>query len=63
MTMTHIPVPPAAVAPRVDRQYFGLSRSGPCWDHIVKTREVGVYVPGEFPDAEIELHVILEARD
>jgi type VI secretion system protein ImpJ len=45
----------------VDVQYFGLGRSGPCWDHIVKTREVGVYVPGEFPEAEIGLHIILES--
>ncbi len=63
MPLTHLPVPPAAVAPRVDCQYFGVSRSGPCWDHIVRTREVGVYLPGEFPGAEIGLHVILEARD
>jgi len=61
MTMTHLPVPPSAVAPKVDCQYFSLTRSGPCWDHIVKTREVGIYVPGEFPEPEIGLHVILEA--
>jgi type VI secretion system protein ImpJ len=61
MDMTHLPVPPSAVSPRVDCQYFGLSRSGPCWDHIVKTREVGLYVPGEFPEPEIGLHVILES--
>jgi type VI secretion system protein ImpJ len=63
MALNHLPVPPSAVAPKVDCQYFGLSRSGPCWDHIVKTREVGVYVPGEFPEAEIGLHVILEAQE
>lgn len=61
MAMTHLPVPPAAVSPRVDWQYFGLSRSGPCWEHIVKSREVGVYVPGEFSEPEIALHVILES--
>ncbi|MFB3776391.1 MAG: type VI secretion system baseplate subunit TssK [Bryobacteraceae bacterium] len=61
LPLTHLPVPPSAVAPRVERQYFALTRSGPCWEHIVKTREVGVYVPGEFPDPEIELQVILES--
>ena len=61
MDMTHLPVPPSAVSPRVDCQYFGLSRSGPCWDHIVKTREVGLYVPGEFLEPEIGLYVILES--
>ncbi len=63
MPMTHLPAPPSAVAPKVEWQYFGLSRSGPCWDHIVKTREVGVYVPGEFPEAEIGLHIILESQE
>ena len=48
----------AAVDPaRVETQYFGVSRSGPCWDHMVQTRRIGVYVPGEFPDAEVELYV------
>jgi len=61
MTLTHLSVPPAAVAPKVEHQYFGLDRAGPCWDHIVKTRQVGVYVPGEFPAPEIGLHVILES--
>jgi type VI secretion system protein ImpJ len=63
MPLNHLPVPPSAVAPRVDCQYFGLSRSGPCWDHIVKTRAVGIYVPGEFPEPEIGLHVILESQE
>jgi type VI secretion system protein ImpJ len=61
MTLTHLPVPPSAVAPTVERQYFGLSKSGPCWEHITKTRKVGVYVPGEFPEPEIGLHIILES--
>ncbi len=61
MTLTHLPVPPSAVAPKVDCQYFGVSKGGPCWEHLVKTREAGVYVPGEFPQPEIGLHVILES--
>jgi type VI secretion system protein ImpJ len=61
MTMTHLSSPPSAVAPKVECQYFGLSRTGPCWEHIVKTRQVGVYLPGEFPEPEIGLHIILES--
>ena len=60
MTLTHLSVPPAAIASRVDRQYFSISKGGPCWDHIVQTRTVGVYVPGEFPNPKIEVHVVLE---
>ncbi len=61
MALTHLPVPPAAVSPRLETQYFGINRSGPCWDHIVQTRQVGIYVPGEIPSPEIELLVILES--
>ncbi len=58
--LTHLPVPPPAISARLEAQYFGVSRTGPCWDHIVKTRQIGVYVPGDFLDPEIEMLVVLE---
>ena len=61
MSLTHMPIPPSSVSARVDAHYFSISRSGPCWDHIVQTRQVGIYVPGELPDPELELLVILES--
>ncbi len=61
MPLAHMPVPPSAVATRVDAQYFSVSKGGPCWDHLVQTRQVGVYVPGELPDPSIELLVVLES--
>jgi type VI secretion system protein ImpJ len=61
LSLTHLPVPPSAIAPRVEYQYFGISRAGSCWEHIVKTRKVGIYVPGDIPDPELELAVILES--
>jgi type VI secretion system protein ImpJ len=60
LALTHLPVPPAAIPARVDTQYFSMDRSGPCWEHILQTRQVGVYVPGELPAPELELLVILE---
>jgi type VI secretion system protein ImpJ len=54
-------VPPPALSPKIEFQYFAIDKSGPCWEHMVKTREVGVYVPGELPDPEIELSVLLES--
>jgi type VI secretion system protein ImpJ len=60
--LTHMPVPPAAISAKVDAQYFVITRSGPCWEHIAqKSRRVGVYVPGELPAPEIELIVLLES--
>jgi type VI secretion system protein ImpJ len=61
MVLTHLPVPPSAIAPRVDYQYFGINRAGSCWEHIVETRRVGVYVPGELPNASIEILVVLDS--
>ena len=60
LAMTHLPVPPPAVPAKVEMQYFGVSREGPFWEHIVQTRRVGIYVPGDFPEAELELSVLLD---
>ncbi len=61
LLLTQVPIPPAAVSPRLETQYFAVNRAGPCWESIVKSRQVGVYVPGELPQPEIELLVILES--
>jgi len=58
--LTHLPNPPSAVATRPGTQYFLLNRVGPCWDHIKKARHIGVYIPGELPEPEIELLVVIE---
>ena len=60
LSLTHLPVPPSAIAPRVEYQYFGVSRAGSCWEHIVQTRKVGIYIPGEIPNPELELAIILD---
>ncbi|MCL5743879.1 MAG: type VI secretion system baseplate subunit TssK, partial [Acidobacteria bacterium] len=60
MALTHLPVPPSAISARIETQYFGISKAGPCWDHIVQTRRVGVYLPGDIPEPEVELLVVLE---
>jgi type VI secretion system protein ImpJ len=61
MALTHMPTPPPAVSARVDFQYFSISKGGPCWDHIGQTRRVGVYVPGDLPEVELALLVVLES--
>lgn len=58
--LVHLPIPPSAIAPKVEFQYFGISRNGACWDHIVQTRKVGIYLPDDIPGAEVELLVVLE---
>ena len=60
LTLTHLPTPPPAVPARVEAQYFGITKSGPCWDHVLSTRQVGLYVPGDFPAAQVALIILLE---
>lgn len=60
LALTHLPVPPSAVSAKADFQYFSVSKGGPCWDHLQKTKRVGIYVPGDFTDVELELLVVLE---
>jgi type VI secretion system protein ImpJ len=57
----HLPVPPSAISPRSDWQYFAIGKSGPAWDTIVSTREIGVYIPAAFPDAQAELSILVES--
>lgn len=61
MRLTHVSTPPAALAPSITNQYFTVNRSERCWDHIVESRRVGLYIPGDIPVTELELLVLLES--
>jgi type VI secretion system protein ImpJ len=60
MPLTHLPIPPPAISTRVETQYFGISRTGPCWNRMLQTRQVGVYVPNDFPNPELQVLVVLD---
>ena len=61
LELRRLSIPPAGVAANVESQYFVINRTGPCWEHILQTRGVGVYVPGEIPAPEMSLIVLLDA--
>ncbi|HXE59579.1 MAG TPA: type VI secretion system baseplate subunit TssK, partial [Gemmatimonadaceae bacterium] len=61
LTLEHVPAPPAALSPRVDSQYFSISKAGPCWDTLVQTQEIGVYVPDALPGADVQVLILLES--
>jgi type VI secretion system protein ImpJ len=42
-----------------DMQYFSVDTSGGCWEHILQTRTVGIYIPGEIADPEFTLTAIV----
>jgi type VI secretion system protein ImpJ len=62
MTLTHLQVPPTAIRAEADMQYFSVETAGPCWEHILQTRKVGVYIPGEISRPEFDLTVIVETE-
>lgn len=55
----HIPVPPSAIAPKVDLTYFEFTVTGGCATSLTKTQELGVYVPQGIPGAYLEVAVLL----
>jgi type VI secretion system protein ImpJ len=59
--LQHLPVPPSAISPRSDWQYFAINKAGPAWDTVVSTREIGVYIPAAFPEAQAELSILVES--
>lgn len=67
LPLTHVPVPPPELSPRVATQYFAIERLAPgtgqphpCWRLMEASSGIGVYVPAALPDAELEVLVVLE---
>jgi len=63
LTLTHIPRPPSAIPVKVNYQYFSINQAGACWEAIQRARNLAAYVPGDFPNPNLELLILLpEAR-
>jgi type VI secretion system protein ImpJ len=60
LVLNHLSIPPAQIQASVESHYFSIQRTGPCWEHIVQTRQVGVYVPAEVPTPQLSLFVLLD---
>jgi type VI secretion system protein ImpJ len=63
LELMHLPVPPAALHAQADMHYFSISLSGACWQHILQTKQVGVYLPGDLGDATFDLTIIMETSE
>jgi type VI secretion system protein ImpJ len=48
------------LGPHADMHDFSISLIGACWQHILQTKHVGVYVPGDLGYATFELTIITE---
>lgn len=57
--LLHVVNPPGAIPVKLNYQYFSLNQSGGPWEAITRARNVAVYVPGDFPNPQMELIVLL----
>ena len=62
MELLHLPVTPSALPAQADMHYFSISLDGACWQHILQTRQVGVYLPEEFGRSVFEVTIITETN-
>jgi len=67
LALAHMQLAPSAISPKAEFHYFAIDRNdqmgnpSPCWNHIVDTRQVGIYVPDELANVELELQIVLDA--
>lgn len=56
--LTHVPSPPASIPVKMNYQYFSLNQSGGAWESITRARNFAAYVPGDFPNPQLELIIL-----
>jgi type VI secretion system protein ImpJ len=57
--LTHVPRPPSAIPVKLNYQYFSLNQSGVAWEAIQRARNLAAYVPGDLPQPQLELIILL----
>jgi type VI secretion system protein ImpJ len=59
VTLTHVMRPPSAIPVKLNYQYFSLNQNGVAWESITRARNLAAYVPGDFPEPQLELIILL----
>lgn len=57
--LTYMPIPPSSIPARLGVVYFSIDREHPLFDPVRKNNNIGVYVPGELLNVELELYVVI----
>ncbi len=57
--LIHVPSPPSAIPVKLNYQYFSVNQSGGAWEAITRARNLAAYVPGDFPNPQMELIILL----
>ena len=60
--LTYVPSPPASIPVKLNYKYFSLSQTGLAWEAIVRAHNLAAYVPEDFPNANLELIVLLPVQ-
>ncbi len=59
MPMVHVPSPPGAIPIKLNYQYFALNQAGVAWEAVQRARNIAAYVPGDIPNPQLELIILL----
>ncbi len=59
VTLTHVVRPPASIPVKLNYQYFSLNQAGGAWEAILRARNLAAYIPGDFPNPQVELVILL----
>ena len=59
VTLKHLPSPPSAIPVKLNYQYFSVNQSGAAWEAVGRARNLAAYVPGDFPNPQLELLILL----
>jgi len=57
--LKHLSNPPAAIPVKLKYQYFSLNQTGPAWEAVGRARNLAAYVPGDLPNPQMELLILL----
>ncbi len=57
--LTHVQRPPSAIPVKLNHQYFSLNQAGLAWEAIMRSRNLAAYVPGDLPNPQMELVILL----
>jgi type VI secretion system protein ImpJ len=59
MELTYVATPPNAIPIKLKYTYFILSQTGPAWEAVRRARNFAAHVPGDLPNPQLELLILL----
>jgi type VI secretion system protein ImpJ len=62
LKLTYIASPPPEIPVKLKYRYFKLELAGRMWEGIQRARNLGVYVPADFPNPQLELVILLQNK-